>query len=122
VRHALLAILVILAGLAAALGAGSHRTGALLGVALAGATGLLSILAQGWFAGRGARAVQQALLVNVVGFFLRMLLLVPALFLVVRRQESAAGFVVGFFAVYFALFGIEGAYVLRLGRRTGSAA
>jgi hypothetical protein len=115
-------VLVVLLGLAAALAAGPHRVGALLGVALAGATGLLSILAQGRFAGHGGRAVQQALLVNVVGFFLRMLLLVPAVFLVVRMQESAAGFVVGFFAVYFALFGIEGAYVQRLGRRTGSAA
>jgi hypothetical protein len=122
VRHALWAALVIGVGAGAALAAGPHRMGALLGVALAGGTGLLSILAQGWVAGEKRRAVQQALLVNVVGFLLRMLLLVPAVMLVVRLHESAVGFVVGFFAIYFALFGIEGAYVLRLGRRTGSTA
>ncbi len=121
-RHALWAVVVVAACLAGAVAAGSHRVGAMLGVALSGATGVASILAQGWFAGSGVRAVQQALLVNVIGFFLRMLLLVPAVFLVVRLNESAAGFVVGFFVVYFALFGIEGAYVQRLGRRTGSAA
>jgi hypothetical protein len=113
---------VVLAGAAAALAAGPHRLGALLGVGLAGVTGLLSILSQGWLAGSGSRGVQQALLVNVVGFLLRMLLLVPAVFLVVRLGGSAAGFVVGFFVIYFALFGIEGAYVQRLGRRAGSSA
>ncbi len=121
-RHALWAVAVVVAGLLASLAVGPHRVGALLGVALAGATGLLSILAQGWLAGAGSRGVQQALLVNVVGFLLRMLLLVPAVFAVVRLRESAAGFVIGFFVVYFALFGIEGAYVQRLGRRAGSSA
>lgn len=121
-RHALWAVVVVAACLAGAFAAGSHRVGAMLGVALSGVTGLASILAQGRFAGSGPRAVQQALLVNVVGFFVRMLLLVPAVLLVVRMKESAAGFVLGFFVVYFALFGIEGAYVLRLGRRTGFTA
>ncbi len=121
-RPALWAAAVVLAGAGLALAAGRHRVGALLGIALAGVTGLLSILAQGWLAGPGSRGVQQALLVNVVGFLLRLLLLVPAVFLVVRLGESAGGFVVGFFVIYFALFGIEGAYVQRLGRRAGSSA
>ncbi len=116
------AIAVVVAALGIAFATGPHRAGALLGVALAGATGFLSILAQGWFAASGPRAVQQALLVNVIGFFLRMLLLVPAVLLVVRMGESAAGFVIGFFVVYFALFAVEGVYVQRLGRRSGSIA
>lgn len=121
-KHQLWANAVLLAAVAGAFAAGPHRNGALAGVALAGVTGVLSIVAQGWFATRGGRLVQQALLVNVVGFLLRLVLLVPALFLVVRRDQSVVGFVVGFFVVYFALFFIEGAYVQRLGRRTGSSA
>ena len=58
----------------------------------------------------------------MVGFVVRMLLLVPAVIVIVRLQESAVAFVVGFFVIYFVLFGIEGAYVQRLGRRAGSIA
>jgi hypothetical protein len=115
------AVAAVVAALLAALGAGAHRTGALVGAALSGATGLVSIQAMGRFAA-GARPVQQALAVMVIGFLARIVLVSVGTIVVVRTGESVPGFVAGFFVVFFALAAIEGAYVQRLGRRTGSSA
>jgi len=120
VTHKGWAIAVVLVALLAALGAGAHRTGALVGAALSGGAGLLSLQAMGRFAA-GARPMQQALAVMVLGFLARILLVAVGTIVVVRAGESVPGFVAGFFVVFFALAGIEGAYVQRLGRRAGSA-
>jgi hypothetical protein len=66
--------------------------------------------------------VQAALAVLVLGFLARLVLVAVGTILVVKTGESVPGFVLGFFVVFFALAGIEGAYVQRLGRRTGSSA
>ncbi len=119
--HRAWAIAVVAVAIAGSLAAGVHRSGALLGTALAGAAGLLSIQAMGRFAA-GARPLQQALAVMVLGFLARIVLVAVGTIAVVRTGESVPGFVAGFFVVFFALAGIEGAYVQRLGRRTGSSA
>jgi hypothetical protein len=122
VSHKVWAIAVVAAALVASLLAGPHRQGALLGTVISGAAGLLSIQAMGRWASRGGKVAQQALAVMVIGFLLRILLVSLGIVLVVRTGESVVGFVASFFVVYFALAGIEGAYVQRLGRRTGSTA
>ncbi len=119
--HKLWAVIVVVAALAGALASGSHRTGALVGAALSGGAGLLSFQAMGRFAGADGK-VQPALAVMVVGFLARILLVSLGTVAVVKTGESVPGFVIAFFVVFFALAGIEGAYVQRLGRRTGSAA
>ena len=121
-RHQLWALGVVVAALALALVAGPHRRGALVGAALSGAAGLLSMRYMGRTAARGARGAQQALLVMTIGFLVRIVLVALGTVLVVRTGESVPGFVAGFFVVYFVLAGIEGAYVQRLGRRAGDSA
>ena len=121
-RHQLWALAVVAAALAVSLLAGPFRTGALIGAAISGAAGLLSIRAMGRAPSGGARATQQALLVMAVGFLVRLLLVALGTVLVVRTGESVPGFVIGFFVVYFILAGIEGAYVQALGRRAGNSA
>jgi hypothetical protein len=121
VSHKLWAAIVVVAAFLGALASGSHRTGALVGAALSGGAGLLSIQAMGRFAGAD-RKVQPALAVLVVGFLARILLVSVGTIAIVKTGESAPGFVLAFFVVFFALAGIEGAYVQRLGRRTGSSA
>ncbi len=119
--HKVWAIAAVVAALVGALASGSHRTGAVLGVALSGAAGLLSIQAMGRWAGAGAR-VQAALAVLVLGFLARLVLVAVGTIVVVKTGESVPGFVLGFFVVFFALAAIEGSYVQRLGRRAGSSA
>lgn len=120
-RYQAWALAVVLAALGLAVAAGPHRRGALVGAAMSGATGLLSIRAMGRTAARGAK-VQQALLVMALGFLVRILLVALGTVLVVRTGASVPGFVAAFFVVYFILAGIEGAYVQRLGRSTGTSA
>jgi hypothetical protein len=120
VRHQAWALAAVLAALLLALAAGPHRRGALLGAAISGLAGLVSIRAMGRFAASGPRVVQQALLVVAVGFLVRILLVALGTVLVVRTGQSVYGFVAAFFVVYFVLAGIEGAYVQRLGRAAGS--
>ncbi len=119
-RHQAWALAVVVAALAAALLAGPHRRGALVGAALSGAAGLLSIRVMGRTASRGSKVAQQALLVMTVGFLVRIVLVALGTVLVVQTGESVPGFVIAFFVVYFILAGIEGAYVQRLGRRAGA--
>ena len=121
-RYQLWALAVVLAALALALLAGPFRLGALVGAAISGAAGLVSIRAMGRAPSRGARVTQQALLVMAIGFLVRIVLVALGTVLVVRAGESVPAFVIGFFVVYFALAGIEGAYLQRLGRRAGSSA
>jgi hypothetical protein len=120
-RHQLWALGVVLAALGLALTAGPHRRGALLGVGLSGGAGLLSMRAMGRYAARG-KVMQQAILVMALGFLVRIALVALGTILVVRAGWSVPGFVLGFFVVYFALAGIEGAYVQRLGRGARSSA
>jgi len=122
VRHEAWALAVVVAALGAAALTGVHRTGALLGAGLSGGTGLLSMRAMARFAGAARKPVQQALAVVALGFLVRLLLVALGTILVVKTGQSVAGFVVAFFVVYFVLAGIEGAYVQRLGRRTGASA
>jgi hypothetical protein len=74
------------------------------------------------FAGGARRPVQQALAVVALGFLVRLVLVALGTILVVKTGQSVGGFVLAFFVVYFVLAGIEGAYVQRLGRRTGASA
>ncbi len=113
------AVAVVLGTVVASLAAGPFRGGALFGAALSGAAGLLSIAATGRWATRSERVVQTALVIMVLGFLGRIVLVSVGTIVVVRTELSVAGFVTAFFVVYFALAGIEGAYVQRLGRRTG---
>jgi hypothetical protein len=122
VRHQAWALAVVVAALGLSLAAGPHRRGALVGAALSGVAGLLSIRVMGRTASRGAKVAQQALLVMTIGFLGRILLVALGTVLVVRSGESVPGFVTAFFVVYFILAGIEGAYVQRLGRRAGTSA
>jgi hypothetical protein len=122
VRHEAWALAVVVAALGAAALLGAHRSGALLGAGISGATGLLSMRAMARFAGRAQKPVQQALAVVALGFLVRLLLVALGTVLVVKTGQSVAGFVSAFFVVYFVLAGIEGAYVQRLGRRTGASA
>lgn len=120
-RHEAWSIAVVLAALAGAAVSGPHRAGALLGAGLSGAAGLVSILAMGRWGGAAGK-VQPALAVLVLGFLARLLLVSVGTIAVVKTGASVPGFVIGFFVVFFALAGIEGAYVQRLGRRAGSSA
>jgi hypothetical protein len=111
---------VVLGSLGLSLAAGTHRRGALIGAAISGAAGLLSIRFMGRTGSRGAKMAQQALLVMTVGFLVRIALVALGTVVVVRTGESVPGFVTAFFVVYFILAGIEGAYVHRLGRSAGT--
>jgi hypothetical protein len=122
VKHQIWALAVVLAALGLALAAGPHRRGALVGAAISGAAGLLSIRAMGRIPSGGAGAARQALLVVTVGFLSRLVLVALGTVLVVRTGQSVPGFVTAFFVVYFILAGIEGAYVQHLGRRAGTSA
>ena len=117
-RHPLFAIAAAAAFVVTARFTGPHWHGAVLGAALAGFTGVASILAMGAFAGGGRIApnVNGALAVMAGGFLVRLLLVAAGTFAVVRTGESVAGFVIGFFVPFFALVCIEALYVHRLGR------
>jgi hypothetical protein len=121
-RHQAWALAVVAAALALSALAGVHRRGALLGAAISGVAGLLSMGAMGRFARGAGRGVQQALAVMALGFLVRLVLVALGTILVVRTGESVPGFVLAFFVVYFILAGLEGAYVQRLGRSAGQKA
>ncbi len=121
-RYQAWALLAVLAALGLALLAGPYRRGALVGAALSGAAGLLSIHAMGRTSARGAQVAKQALLVMTIGFLGRIVLVALGTILVVRTGQSVPAFVTAFFVLYFILAGIEGAYVQHLGRRAGTSA
>jgi hypothetical protein len=66
--------------------------------------------------------VQQALLVFVVTFLVRIVLVGVALAVLVRSGESVVPFVVAFFVPYFAFTAIEGSLLVSLGRGIGKPA
>ncbi len=121
-RHQLWALAVVVAALGVSLAAGPHRRGALIGAAISGAAGLVSIRAMGRTGARGGNAARQALLVMTIGFLARIALVALGTVLVVQTGQSVPGFVTAFFVVYFILAGIEGAYVQRLGRNARTSA
>jgi len=122
VRHLALSVGVVVVALGLSVAAGRHRPGALLGVALSAAAGLASFAAMARLADPGPRLVQRALWVMALSFLGRLVLVALGTVLVVKLETSVWGFVVAFFVVYFVLAGIEGAYVLRQGKRAGSSA
>jgi hypothetical protein len=115
VKFPLAAILVAAAFLGIAAASGEHRFGAMVGSAIAGATGLASILALRLTTG-GSKAMQKALAVVVVGFLLRLVLVALGTVLVVRASGSVVAFVVAFFVPFFAFVALEAAYVHTLRR------
>lgn len=122
-KHILLTAAVSAAFLLAALGAGAHRRGALVGAAISGVTALGSLVAMSRFArGEGPRGVQRALAVMAVAFLARLLLLSAGVWFVVRTGESVVAFVIAFFVPYFVFVAIEGAFVHSLRRLPGSTA
>jgi uncharacterized membrane protein YccC len=120
-RHLLLTTTVALIALGAALLAGPHRRGALVGAGSSSVTAIASLL----FMQKGARArksLQTALLVMVVMFLVRILVVALATAIVWRAGESIFGFIVAFFVTYFTFAAIEGAYLHSLTRGTGPTA
>jgi len=99
----------------AALASGDYRFGAAVGAAIAGFTGLLSVVAIRLTA-RTSKPVQAALLVVAVGFLVRLVLLGLGTLAVVRASASVAAFVVAFFVTFFAFAALEAAYVHSLRR------
>lgn len=121
-KHLLLTAALAVAFLAAALAAGVHRKGALMGAAMSGATALASIVAMARFARTGAKPVQRALAVMTVTFLVRIVLVALGTFAVVRAGESIVAFVIAFFVPFFVFAAVEGAYVHSLNQGTGPTA
>jgi hypothetical protein len=121
-NHLLLALAVTAVALAASLLAGSATRPALLGAAIASATALASLWAYARPRSARTKPVQQALLVFVVMFMVRLVLIAAALALVVRSGQSVIAFVIAFFVPYFAFTAIEGSLLASLGRRMGKPA
>ena len=90
------------------------RRGALLGVALAVASGAFALHVKRRAV---ARSLQAALFALGAVFGLRLLLLAGGLWYVSSRALSSLAFTVGFFVCYFALQAIEVSYVLAEHRR-----
>lgn len=111
------AILFVLAALAA----GEHRAAALTGALIAASTGVGSTLLMGRVSGGRGKPMQQALLVFVAVFLLRLVLVGGAVAVVARAGWSVIAFVVAFFVPYFVLSALEAAYLHSL-RRTGTPA
>ncbi len=103
-------------GLAAA--SGQYRFGALVGSAIAGLTGLGSILALRLTTG-GSKAMQKALAVVVVGFLLRLVLVALGTVMVVRASGSVIAFVIAFFVPFFAFVALEATFVHTLRQQPG---
>ncbi len=102
-----------------ALLSGEYRRPALAGALISGVTAVASILAMGRAARAGARPMQQALLVLVATFLVRLVLVGVGTVLVARGGGQAVAFVIAFFVPYFAFVALEGAFVHSL-RRTGT--
>jgi hypothetical protein len=121
-NHLLLAVAVAAVALAAALLAGPASRPATLGAGISSVTALASLWAYGRYGRTSPRPVQQALLVFVVMFLVRMVLIAAALAVVVRGGQSVVAFVIAFFVPYFAFTAIEGSLLASLGRRMGKPA
>jgi len=121
-KHQLLTAAIAVAFVLAALAAGVHRRGALLGAAISGVTALGSIVAMARFARSGEKPVQRALAVMTVTFIARIVLVAVGTILVVRAGESVVAFVLAFFVPYFVFAAVEGAFVHSLARETGPTA
>jgi len=121
-KHQLVTAVLAVGFLAAALAAGVHRRGALLGAGISGVTALASIVALARFGRGGKKPVQRALAVMTVAFLVRIVLVALGIFAVVRGGESIIGFVVAFFVPYFVFAAVEGLYVHSLSRGTGPTA
>jgi hypothetical protein len=115
VRFPLVAAVIAATGLGLASLSGEYRYGALMGTAIAGLTGLASILVLGVTA-QGARPVQRALAVVVVGFLVRLVLVALGTVAVVRAGASVIAFVIAFFVPFFVFAALEAAYVHTLRR------
>jgi len=120
--HLFAAAAVAALALGAALFAGPARRPALIGAAIASATGLASLWGFRRFGRSPRRPVQSALAVFVVVFLVRILLVAGGVALVARAGESAVAFVVAFFVPYFAFTAIEGSFVRALNRGMGKPA
>jgi uncharacterized membrane protein YfbV (UPF0208 family) len=121
-NHLLLAVAVAAVALAAALLAGPARPPAILGAGIASVTAMASLWGYGRHGRTASKPVQQALLVFVVMFLLRLVLIGVALAMVVRAGQSVVAFVIAFFVPYFAFTAIEGSLLASLGRRMGKPA
>jgi hypothetical protein len=115
VKFPLVAAAIAAAFLGLAASSGEYRYGALIGSAIAGLTGLASILALRLTAG-SSRPVQQALAVVVVGFLVRLVLLGLGTVAVARAGASVIAFVVAFFVPFFVFVALEATYVHTLRR------
>lgn len=111
------AVAALLFVLAASM-AGEHRTAALTGASIAGATALLSIFAMGR-AIHSRHGTQGALAVMAVIFLVRLLLV--GLGTVLVGRAGAVAYVIAFFVPYFAFTAFEGAFLHSL-RRLGTTA
>jgi hypothetical protein len=115
VKFPLAAAVIAAAFLGLAAASGEYRLGAVIGSAIAGLTGLGSILALKLTA-RAARPIQMALAVVVVGFLVRLVLLGLGTVAVVKASASVVAFVVAFFVPFFVFVALEAAYVHSLRR------
>jgi hypothetical protein len=104
----------------AALGAGDHRDAALIGATIAGATGVVSILAMARAARTPRTATRNALAVMAVLFLVRLVLV--GLGTVSVGRAGAIAFVVFFFVPYFAFTVFEGAFLHSLRSSPGTPA
>jgi hypothetical protein len=104
----------------AAFAAGEHRDAALIGAAIAGATGVVSILAMARVARTPRTATKNALAVVAVLFLVRLLLV--GLGTVSVGRAGAVAFVVYFFVPYFAFTVFEGAFLHSLRSSPGTPA
>jgi hypothetical protein len=98
---------------------GEYRRPALAGALISGVTAVASILAMGRAVRTARKPSQQALLVFVVAFLVRLVLVGLGTVLVARGGEQAVAFVVAFFVPYFTFVALEGAFIHSL-RRSGT--
>jgi hypothetical protein len=120
--HLLAAATLAAISVAAALLAGPASRPALAGAAIASGTALASLWAYGRYGRAARRPVQQALLVFVVTFLVRIVLVGVALAVLVRAGESVVPFVIAFFVPYFAFTAIEGSLLISIDRGIGKTA
>jgi len=121
VKFPLAAAVIAAAFLWLASSSGQYRFGALAGSAIAGLTGLASIIALR-FTARAARPTTWALAVVVVGFLVRLVLVALGTVAVVRGGGNIIAFVVAFFVPFFVFGALEAAYVHTLRRAPGTTA
>jgi hypothetical protein len=121
VKFPLAAAIVAVTFLGLASVTGPYRVGALIGSAIAGLTGLGSILALRLTA-RAARPVPMALAVVVVAFLVRLVLVALGTLAVVRAGASVVAFVIAFFVPFFVFVALEAAYVHTLRRAPDTTA